>query len=1839
MVVGAPGPHSGHYEHDDAAGAAFVFHRNRQGTPADTSDDTWELQARLIGSDTTLRNEFGTSVAISGDTIVVGSPGGEYSGTYGEYGDWDGSAYVFRRSGSTWTEQQKLTPGDDMYYYTEFGYSVAISCDTIFVGGSDEVVVFRWSGSTWTESQRPAHVGVGGFVAISGETAIVGPYVSDPDSGVWEPALVLQLSGNSWIPQGALPWPADMTGSMSAAIDGDTIVLGSPDDADGTGAAYVFQRSGASWSHQDTLVASDGAADDRFGTSLAVSGDTILVGAPHDYYVGDPKYQTVGWGSAYVFRRSGDAWPQEQKLTASDAWLGDQFGTSVAISGDTAFVGAPLDDDGGTDSGSVSVFDVSGGLWTQLEKLDRGTPRIVEDPRYGVDVIAIDGEYMLLWASTSGVGRLEDDTAVIVFRRNQQGTPYQGDDTWEFDAILTVDDLAGVSDGFSFEFGFSAAISGDTIVVSSLDRSRSSDMEYNAGAVYVFQHSGGTWVQQQRLHASNWWAGFGKSVAIDGDTMVVGGCYWSSYLSGSAYVFHRDDGVWTEVQRLTAHDASPRDEFGDSLAISGDTLVVGASSQYGGADAAYVFQRSGSTWSEQQKLTASDPAQPTGFGRSVAISGDTVVVGAPLRAGDNDSGAAYVFQDSGDTWVREQKLAGPDTDYYDNEGGFGEWVAISGDRIVVGYPEENLLDGTGQEIEDAGSAYVFQHSGGRWVLQQKLTPSDAAEYEWFGASGAISGDWIALYRYGSVPGRFGHEEEDVDSVRVFGPASPPLVGFASLATENIEGDSGTTAFTFAINRTGDLTATTTLTYAVTGSGTDPADAADFGGTLPSGTVTFQPGETSATITVLVTGDVLKEPDESFTVTLSDPAGNAQITSASATGTIRNDDVSFHFQDILLAFAPLQAGDLSGYSVAVDGDLAVIGVPCQDPAATGAGTAQVFQRNPQGTPGDHSDDLWEWQATLAASDGSAGDQFGYAVSISGDWIAVGAPQDDDSGQDAGSAYLFQRSGRIWNQQQKLTASDAAEDDRFGTSVAISGDRVIVGAPHDDDAGSDSGSAYVFQHQGSLWSEIQRLTASDAWEGGQFGASLATSGDTIVVGAADNYYAWGLAYVFQHSGSTWAETQKLAASDGSYGDRFGSSLTIAGDVLVVGSPWADLSDLSGNTVIDAGSAYAFWHNDQGTPDDQTDDVWELQVKLTASDAAEGDRFGSALAISGDTLVVGSPADDLTDASGETVIDAGSAYVFRHGGSTWTESQKLTAGGAVAGDQFGYAVAISGDTIVAGLPWADLSDGSGNELTDAGLGCVFGPAPSSILSLAARDARKAEGGSGTTPFTFTVRRLGDLSGTTTVRYAVTGSGTNPAEAADFGDVLPYGTVTFQPDETSQTITVSVSGDSAVEADQGFTVRLSNPSNNARLATASASGTIWNDDTTTLSITDVTAPEGSGGTTGTAFRFEVVLSNAVQGGLLLPFVILDGTATAADDFTVMTVSPLIFSGAAGETQTITVLVNADRKVEADEQFQVQLGTVGPLRTGILAESIAVSRNSATGTILNDDLPNHPPVLNQPIADQAAVEGRAFHFTFSAETFQDPDAGDSLTFAATLTDGKPLPAWLTFTGSTRTFEGTPQWGDRGSLDVLVTATDQGGLSADTRFAITVAPDPHRWQNPRHPCDVNADGSITPIDVLLLINDINGRGSRELTTPSTPTPPPFLDPNGDGWITPLDVLIVINYINAHGSGPIPSEPGGEGEYDSPIDRDEDAIAVSSHMLGFGSHISGSVVVSTWPSRGPQAVWPASLQSASRTTSTVTRARAVADKLLDRELETSDLEDAITAIASEVARTWDVPRRQ
>ena len=258
-----------------------------------------------------------------------------------------------------------------------------------------------------------------------------------------------------------------------------------------------------------------------------------------------------------------------------------------------------------------------------------------------------------------------------------------------------------------------------------------------------------------------------------------------------------------------------------------------------------------------------------------------------------------------------------------------------------------------------------------------------------------------------------------------------------------------------------------------------------------------------------------------------------------------------------------------------------------------------------------------EAKLTASDAAAGDLFGFSVAISGETAVVGALSDDTAaGTDAGSAYVFVRSGISWSQQAKLTASDAAAGDDFGESVAISGNTIVVGADLDDDAGNFSGSAYVFVRSGTSWSQQAKLTAGDAAAGDQFGFYVGISGETVVVGCLGDDSGGteaGAAYVFVRSGTSWSQQQKLTASDAAAGDLFGFSVTIGGDTVVVGAPLDDTGAGS-----DAGSAYVFVRS--GTS-------WSQQAKLTASDAAAGDQFGrNAVGISSDTVVVGAPFDDM-------------------------------------------------------------------------------------------------------------------------------------------------------------------------------------------------------------------------------------------------------------------------------------------------------------------------------------------------------------------------------------------------------------------------------------------------------------------------------------------------------------------------------------------------------------------------------------------------------------------------------------
>ena len=391
-----------------------------------------------------------------------------------------------------------------------------------------------------------------------------------------------------------------------------------------------------------------------------------------------------------------------------------------------------------------------------------------------------------------------------------------------------------------------------------------------------------------------------------------------------------------------------------------------------------------------------------------------------------------------------------------------------------------------------------------------------------------------------------------------------------------------------------------------------------------------------------------------------------------------------------------ADDIFGYSVSIDGDTMVIGAHQDDDKGTDSGSAYVFTRD---TAGDLASG-WTQVAKLTAGDGAASDQFAGSVSNEGDTIVIGAYYDDDKGFNSGSAYVFTRTiaGDLasgWTQVAKLTADDGAADDIFGYSVSIDGDTMVIGALQDDDKGTSSGSAYVFTRDtagdlGSGWTQVAKLTADDGTGYDRFGSSVSIDGDTVVVGAKtddDKGDNSGSAFVFTRDtagdlASGWTQVAKLTAGDGAASDQFAGSVSNEGDTIVIGAYYDD------DKGFNSGSAYVFTRTIAG----DLASGWTQVAKLTADDGAASDFFGWSVSIDGDTVVIGAYEDD--DPVKGT--NSGSAYVFTRDtagnlASNWTQFVKLTAGDGAAGDKFGESVSIDGNTMVIAALGDDAYIGS--------------------------------------------------------------------------------------------------------------------------------------------------------------------------------------------------------------------------------------------------------------------------------------------------------------------------------------------------------------------------------------------------------------------------------------------------------------------------------------------------------------------------------------------------------------------
>lgn len=459
------------------------------------------------------------------------------------------------------------------------------------------------------------------------------------------------------------------------------------------------------------------------------------------------------------------------------------------------------------------------------------------------------------------------------------------------------------------------------------------------------------------------------------------------------------------------------------------------------------------------------------------------------------------------------------------------------------------------------------------------------------------------------------------------------------------------------------------------------------------------------------------------------------------------------------------------------------VPTTTPAA--AGSTLVLVVDDRGARYPLTIDPVAQQAYLKASNTEFGDGFGFSVAASGDTVVVGAFSEDSgaTGVDgpqsngigtSGAAYVFVRNGPLWTQQAYLKASNTGSGDNFGTSVAISGDTIVVGAFLEDsnatgvdgnganNALTDSGAAYVFVRTGSTWSHQAYLKSPNGGFDDYFGLAVAVSGDTVVVGAhqedsnaigingnsANNSsFNAGAAYVFVRNGTSWSQQAYLKASNTGVNDQFGRSVAASGDTVVIGAYGED-SDATGvnggqvsNAVSNSGAAYVFVRNGS---------TWSQQAYLKASNTGPEDQFGYSVAASGDLIAVGAFSEDSSatgvngDQADNGALHSGAAYVFTRSGTVWSQEAYIKASNTGASDSFGWSVAASGDRVVVGArqEGSNATGVDGNQSDDslhwAGAGYLYERAGGIWTQLAYLKASNTEEND---EFGWTVSISGDL------------------------------------------------------------------------------------------------------------------------------------------------------------------------------------------------------------------------------------------------------------------------------------------------------------------------------------------------------------------------------------------------------------------------------------------------------------------------------------------------------------------
>lgn len=1435
----------------------------------------------------------------------------------------------------------------------------------------------------YTVHSRPAGTGD----QLRFELAVRGGLSPQIDSGGRDVRFVDDSGSTALTYSGLKVWDAD--GKMLQAAF-EPIALGLALAVDTRDARYPITIDPVA--QQAYLKASNTDAGDLFGIAVGISGDTVVVGAIFEasnsttINSGQGNNSAGQAGAAYVFVRNGTSWTQQAYLKASNAEAGDQFGASVAISGDTIVVGAV-----GENSNSTTIN------------------------------------------AGQGDNSANDAGAAYVFVRS--GT------TWTQQAYLKASN-AGTLDAF----GWSVAIDGDTVLVgansedsnsTTINSGQSDNSAPNAGAAYVFSRSGSTWSQQAYLKAFNAELGdtFGQSVAVSGDTAVVGANNEDSNSAtinsgqgnnaapsaGAAYVFVRSGGVWSQQAYLKAFNTDPLDVFGTAVDVWGNTVVVGATGEAStsttinsgqgnngaaNAGAAYVFVRSGVNWTQQAYLKAPNTDAGDNFGISTAIDGDMLVIGAYFEASNStaidsgqsnnsatNAGAAYLYSRSGSSWSPVSYLKPSNTDAGDL---FGVSAAISGDSIVIGsYLEasNSTTINSGQANNaagQAGAAYVF------------TAPLDCTGFSFpYTLAGADNTARVANLRQAIACANSNATADVID-----------LNGQVLTFSDSVTNFSGLTALpqisTDITLQNGSLTRTGAAAFRFL---SVPAS-----GILTLNRMTLSNGSNSIGSGAVYSSGRLTVRDSTLAGNVGDSAGallvdggganallvvNSTFSGNSATNASGADAIHlFGVNQGRVYFSTFSGHDNSSTSSTLgvlhagnNSALELVGSVIANNPQTGGGTAR------------------ECTAGLGAS-------FTGGANLSADNLCPG-----HIGTPTNVSVTLASNGGPTQTHLLNAGSNAIDGDGINAcgTVGVSTDQRGLARPIGPRC--DLGAVEIV----ALPSVSIAVTPAGVSEDGatnlvytvtrslNLPASTLVNITTTGTATAGTDYTGGVANVTIPANATTAtitidpavdgiveanETVILAVAPGS-GYSVGTPASATGTIINDDLPAASISvspasvaeDGAGNLIYTvtlnqaafsptsvnftvagtaaAGIDYAAVTSPLLIPTGMT--TGTITINPTADGIVEPDETVILTVASGSGYSVGAPASAtgtiLNDDSPNLAIDDVSASEGNSGTSTITFTVSLSSpagpggvsfniasanGTAIAGSDYiaqslvgqtipagmssyVFSILVTGDTLFEGTEtfFVNVSNVLGATVLDGqGLGTIFNDDAAPSLSI--DNVSVTEGNSGTTFAQFTVSLSAASGLTASVNYATAnGTAVAPGDYTSTADLF-----TLNPGETSATVTVPVLGDTTPEPDESFSVTLSAPTN-ATIAPGggTGTGTILNDDVPEASISVLPASVAEDGAANLVYS--VSLSAPAISATTVNLSVA-GTATSGSDYSGALSSVLIPMGDSSATVTIDPI--ADSAIESDETVIISVLAGSGYSVG--AASVAA------GTISNDDFP-----------------------------------------------------------------------------------------------------------------------------------------------------------------------------------------------------------------------------------------------------------------------------------------------